>query len=301
MKTIIKAFILSLSFSGAIAQTDSTEKTPSWEFSSSLGLNLSHTLNVNAPINAPKQGFATTNTIDLSANYIKENSRFKSQNEFHWAFSFFKASANAATQNTADQVNSLHDFSYSIGKKRVWNVNLIAKAETPIFKLYEGNFLKDYEQLGQVQRFLNPYKYVLSPGIKYQPKKWLGISISPYSVQFFGLTDQKIADKGQHTEEQNPDGHYKLKVNEVLGAETNIWITKKFKRRAEINYRLNISSNYFENTLKNGKMGGIFITKINIIKNLGLTHRATLKGDLAQKPYKPFYNQVVLLAYNLSF
>jgi hypothetical protein len=301
MKNLINIFILSLTFSVVFAQTDSTEKVPSWEFATTLGLNLSHTLNANAPTNAPKQGFATTNAVDFTANYVKEKSRFKAQNEFHWTFSFFKSKSNVATQNTADAVNTLHDFSYSINKKGVWNINLIAKAETPIFKLYEGNFLKDYDQLGQVQRFLNPYKYTLSPGIKYQPKKWLGISISPYSVEFFGLTDQKIGDKGQHIQEQETDGHYKLKTKEVLGAETNIWITKKFKKRADINYRLNISSNYFENTFKNGKMGGIFITNVNLIKNLKLTHRATLKGDLAQKPYKPFYNQVILLAYSVAF
>ncbi len=299
MKNIIY-IILFLVFSETIAQTDSTEKTPKWEFVVGMGFNLSHTLNINAPTNAPKTGFSTTEALDLTANYIKENSRFTAQNELHWTFSFYKSKANSASQNTADQVQTLHDFSYSIKKGGVWNFNLIAKAESQIFKLYEGNYLQDYEQLGQIQRFLNPYKYSLSPGIKYQPNKWLGISISPYSVQFFGLTDQKIADKGQFIEEQNPDGHYKKKVNEVLGAETNIWITKKFKKRAEINYRLNVSSNYFENILKNGKMGGTFITKINIIKNLSLSHRAILKGDLAQKPYKPYYNQVILLAYSLT-
>lgn len=300
MKKLSILFIF-LSFRTFAQDTTEVEKAPSWEKSISLGLNLSHTLNINAPTNAPKQGFSTTDAVDLTLNYIKEKSRFKVQNTLNWTFSFFKSKTNSATRNTADQMQTFHDFSYSFKKGGAWNINLIAKTESPIFRLYEGNYLKDYDQLGQVQRFLNPYRYTLSPGIKYQPNKWLGISISPYSVEFFGLTDQQIADKGQHIEEQESDGHYKKKITTVLGAESNIWIIKKFKKRAEINYKLNISSNYFQNTLKNGKMSGTFITKLNLIKNLSLSHRAMLKGDLAQKPYKPFYNQVLLLAYTLSF
>lgn len=299
MKNISILFIF-LSF-GAFAQTDSTEKTPRWEFATSLGLNLSHTLNLNPPTNAPKQGFGTTNSLDLTANFIKENSRFKAQNEFHWTFSFYKAKANSPTQNTADQAQTLHDYSYSLKKSGSWNVNVIIKTESPIFTLFDEDYLRDYECLGQIQRFLNPYKYTISPGIKYQPKKWIGVSISPYSFQVFGLTDQKIADKGQFIDQQETDGHYKLKIREILGAESNIWITKKFKQRGEISYRINISSNYFENTFKNGKLGGNFITKINLFKGLSLSHRAILKGDFAKKPFKPYYNQVVLLAYSLSF
>lgn len=276
------------------------EKLPSWEIISTVGLNLTHTLNVNAPKNAPKQGFATTNALDLTTNYIKDKSLFKAYNELHWTFAFFKAKTNAATQNTADQMQTLHDIALSFNIKGVWNINLISKIETPIFTLYESNYLRDYEQLGQAQRFINPYRLALSPGFKYQPQKWLGISISPYSIEFFGLTDQKIADKGQFVQDQEANGHYKLRSTELLGAETNIWITKKIKKIAEINYRINLSSNYFENTFKNGRMGGLFITKLNLYKNISLSHRAALKGNLSQKPFKPFYSQVILISYTFS-
>ena len=296
---LLQAGILSAKIS--ISDSVKVEKTPSWETSASLGLSLSHTLNLNPPASAPKQGFSTTDALDLTANYIKENSRLKAQNELHWTFSFFKARASLPTQNTADQVQTLHDFSYSFKKKKAWNINLIAKSESQFFTLYDNNYLKDFTNMGPIQRFLNPYRYTLSPGIKYQPNKFLGISISPYSVDFFGLTDRAIADKGTFIDEKDANNKYKSRIKNVLGAEANIWFTKKIKKRAELTYRLNVSSNYFENILKNGKIGGTFITKVNLVKNLSLTHRAILKGDLAQKPFKPFYNQVILLAYSVAF
>ncbi len=66
-------------------------------------------------------------------------------------------------------------------------------------------------------------------------------------------------------------------------------------------YRLGISSDYFSNVATNGLMDGLFITKIKIIKNVYLSHRAIIKGDFASKPFKPYYTQTILLSYAKSF
>lgn len=303
----MKKILFLMCFTGQIlyAQTDSTkteeeEKTPAWEKSLSVGLNLSHTLNANAPTSAPKQGFSTTNAIDIDFNYVKEGSRLNFKNELHWTFSFFKSNTKTPSQNTADALTSFHNLAYSLRKNGRWNANIIVTTETPVFKQYEGNYLKDYDQLGQIQRFLNPYEYKLSPGLKYQHNKYFGISISPYAVKFFGLTDQFIADKGAFIEEQKPDGHYKTKISERLGAEVIFKYKRVYKKKLDMNYTLTASSNYFENILKNGHLTGIFLTKFTLFKGFSISHRATLKGNLAQKPFKPYYNQVILLAYTLA-
>jgi hypothetical protein len=298
---------------GAFAQTpDSTktrvaqqtseevEKTPSWEKSISFGLNLSHTLNVNAPTSAPKEGFSTTDAIDAEASYVKEGSRLKFKNEFHWSFSFFKANGSTPMQNTTDALTTFQDLSYSLRKNGKWNVNVVLQTETPIFTQYEGSYLKDYDQLGEIQRFLNPYSFNISPGLKFQPNKDFGISISPYAIKLFGLTDQKIADKGQWITDQNIDGHYKLQNTTRLGAQIVLKFTKKIKKKIILDYGLNLSSNYFENILKNGNMSGQFITKFNLFNGFWISHRATLKGNFADNPFKPYYSQVILLAYTLA-
>ena len=66
-------------------------------------------------------------------------------------------------------------------------------------------------------------------------------------------------------------------------------------------YRLGISTDYFSKVAKNGLMDGLFITKIKIIKNLFLSHRAIIKSNFADKPFKPYYTQTILLSYAKSF
>lgn len=281
------------------------EKVPNWEKSLSLGLNISHTLNINAPSSgSPKSGFGSSNNIGLTFNYIKEASKFKMQNDASWTFAFYKAKKASPTQNTSDIVNFNHDFALAFKKGGDWNVNIIMNEETSGFNLYDQNYLKDYNQLSAIQRFLNPFTVTINPGIKYQPTKQFGISLSPYAVQIRGVMDQAIADKDLHFQDIDdrikPDGHYKTSFSKTLGASTNIWYKLKVKKFLSLDYKLFLSSNYFENILKNGQMKGQFKTDINLFKGLLLTHIGNLKGDFAKKPLKPFYNQVVLLGYKLN-
>ena len=90
-----------------------------------------------------------------------------------------KADVKSRTVNTADQFLTFHDIFYKLSKKGKLSSNIIIKTETPIFTLYEESFLKDYNQLGPIKSFLNPYTVVISPGIKneFSPKN--SISLSP--------------------------------------------------------------------------------------------------------------------------
>jgi hypothetical protein len=281
------------------------EKVPSWEKSLSLGLNISHTLNVNAPSSgSPKSGFGSSNNIGFTMNYIKESSKFKMQNDASWTFAFYRAKTSSPTQNTSDIVNFNHDIALAFKKGGDWNVNIIMNEETSGFTLYDQNYLKDQVALGPIQKFLNPYTITINPGIKYQPTKQFGISISPYAIQLRGARDQAIADKDLHftdiDDRTNPDGTYKKAFTKTLGASTNIWYKLKVKKFLTLDYKLFLSSNYFESIFKNGQLKGQFKTDINLFKGLLLTHIGNLKGDFANKPLKPFYNQVVLLGYRLS-
>ena len=66
-------------------------------------------------------------------------------------------------------------------------------------------------------------------------------------------------------------------------------------------YRLSLSSDYFEKFGKNGLMDGLFITRIKIIKDIYLTHRLELKNNLAGNLLKPYFNQSILLSYSKAF
>jgi hypothetical protein len=287
------------------AKVEAEPKEPNWEKTLSFGLNISHTLNVNAPTaGAPKSGFGSTNNVGFTLNYIKEASKFKMQNDASWTFALYRAKKATPTVNISDIVNLNHDFALAFKKGGQWNVNIIMNEETSGFTLYDQNNMKDITNLGPIQKFLNPYTVTINPGIKYQPTKQFGISISPYAVQFRGVTEQSIADKDLHFQDIDDrtavDGTYKKSFSKTLGASTNIWYKLKVKKFLTLDYKLFLSSNYFENILKNGQMKGQFKTDIKLFKGLLLTHIGNLKGDFANKPLKPFYNQVVLLGYKLS-
>ena len=127
------------------------------------------------------------------------------------------------------------------------------------------------------------------------------ISLSPYTFHLFGIGNPSIADKGLYINEMDGSGKYKRVMFKRLGAEANFWYDKKVKQRLKMQYRLSFSSDYFGNFGKNGLMDGLFITKIKLIKDIYLTHRATIKSDLAINFIKPYYNQVALIRYSKSF
>ena len=224
-------------------------------------------------------------------------------NELHWTVGIQKSGLSGGThiQRATDNINTLHDFSFAINKSNKWNFNLILKTNTSIFTIFDGDYFKDYNNNGKTQAFLNPYEVTISPGIKYQPDKYFRLSISPYSINLYGLTNQQIANTGFYTQTFDATNNYNLFVFKQLGAALNIWYDRKIKKWLEMQYRLGVSSDYFSKIVKNGLMNGLFITKVKLIKNVYLTHRAILKADFTMKPFKPYYSQTILLSYTKSF
>lgn len=279
------------------------EPAKSYQYSFALGLNLSNVMEFNAPSGPDKKNFSATSTLDLGLDYYKEGNRFAMTNELHWTFAVQKSGISGSDhiQKVSDDFTTLHDFSYTLSKNSKWNTNLIVKSSTSIFTIYDGDYFKDYNNNGRIQGFLNPYQLVLSPGIKYQPNDYFRLSLSPYSVSFYGLISQQIANTGFYTQTYDINGNYDLFVFNQLGAELNIWYDRKYKKWLEMQYRLGFSSDYFSKTNTSVLMDGMFITKIRIFKNLYLTHRAILKGDVLETPLKPYYKQTILLSYAKSF
>ena len=286
-----------------VAVTPSEEVEKAYHFTFSIGFNLGNVLEYNSPSGTDKKSFSGTSALDLGFDYYKETSRFAMTNELHWNLAVQKSGlANTdRIQRVNDELATLHDFSFTLSKNSKWNVNLIAKTNTSVFTIYDGDYFKDYNQNGKIQGFINPYEVVFSPGIKYQPNDYFRLSLSPYSVSLYGLTNQQIANTGNFTQTYDANDDYDLFVFKQLGAELNIWYDRKYKKWLEMQYRIGVSSDYFSEITRNGLVDGLFITKFKIIKNVSLTHRASLKADLFQTNFKPNYKQTILLSFSKSF
>ncbi|NDP26806.1 MAG: hypothetical protein GZ087_05175 [Flavobacterium sp.] len=279
------------------------EPVKSYQYSFALGFNVSNVLEFNSPSGPDKKSFSATTSLDLGLDYSKDGNPFAMTNELHWTLAVQKdgISGSDRIQKVSDDFITLHDFSYTLNKNSKWNANLIVKTSTSIFTIYDGSYFKDYNNLGKIQGFLSPYQVNLSPGLKYQPNDYFRLSFSPYSVSLYGLTSQRIANTGFYTQTYDTSGDYDLFVFDQLGAELNIWYDRKYKKWLEMQYRLGFSSDYLSKNDTNVLMDGLFITKIRIVKNIYLTHRAILKGDLLETPLKPYYKQTILLSFAKSF
>lgn len=274
-----------------------------WKFLLSVGLNVESIIEFNNPFGADKTSLSGTCSIDAGVNYSKQGSRFAMTNELHYIFGLQKPGFTSTDhlQRVSDNVNFLQDLSLAIGKTKKWNFNIITKAATSFFTTYTGEYFKDYTGFGKEKAFLSPYDVTISPGIKWQPNKYLRVSISPYSFNLYGVKNQQVSSKGIYITDLDVSGNYKKNLFKRLGAEINFWYDRQIRKWLDVQYRLGISSNYFEKIAKNGLMDGLFITRIKLIKDLYLTHRATINGDFAMSPFKPYYNQSILLSYSGSF
>lgn len=272
-------------------------------FTFGIGLNLENVLEYNTPNKPDKKIFSATTAIDLGINYLKESSRFAMTNEFHWTAGIQKEGTTGSDKiiRTSDELLTLHDYSITLSKNSNWNFNLIAKTATSLFTIYDGDYFKDYNEVGKNQAFLSPYDLTLSPGIKYQPNKNFRVSISPFSINMYGLLSQSIANTGYYTHTFDDNNEYDLYIFTKQGADLNIWYDKKVKNWLEMQYRLGVSSDYFSKETIIGILDGLFITKIKLFKNLSLAHRAVLRGDFVTQPFKPYYKQNILLSFSKSF
>jgi hypothetical protein len=274
-----------------------------WQFSLGIGLNLGNILEYNPPSGNDKKSFSATVALDAGVNYRKDGSRFAMTNELHWLFSLQKSGLTSGDhiQRISDNISTLHDLSVATGKSRKWNFNLIVKATTSVFNIYNGDYFTDINKLGKTQGFISPYDITVSPGIKWQPGKYLRLSISPYSFNLYGVKSQQVSNTGIFITDTDASGNYKKFLFSRLGAEINIWYDRRIKTWLELQYRLGISANYFEKITRDGTLDGLFLTNIRLVKGLYLTHRATLKGNYAGKPFRPYFQQSVLLSFTKNF
>ncbi len=286
-----------------IAASELQPKERPWRFTAAVGVNLGSVLEFNNPIGSDKKTLSLNTSLDVGLNYRKPGRRFEMTNELHYLFGIQKEGLSGGThlQRVQDNLATLHDISVGLGKKNTWNFNVILKASTSVFEIFDGDYFKDFTSFGRIKGFASPYDITVSPGIKYQPNQSFRISLSPYSFQLYGVKNKEISNKGIFITDLDASGNYKNFIYKRLGAEVNFWFDKKIKEWLDMQYRLSFSSDYFENFGKNGLMDGLFITRIKIVKDIYITHRLSLSSNLARDFWKPYFNQNIMISYSKSF
>lgn len=274
-----------------------------WTFQLSVGLNASYTNNVNVPGGTSDNGFSGSSTVDVYIN--KTEGKFLSSNEFHYQVSFFRAGGKSADViKSFDNLYSLHDWSLRNAAGDKWNLNFIAKISTPLIRSWPGGLLRrpDNTVITAVEKPGNPYDVSFAPGFKCIISKRLNISLSPYALRFYGVTDQAIADQAIYDTGgiEEKTGRYRKARTEKKGAELNIWFDWNVKEILTCEYRVDFSSKYSASIFKEGLFNGFFTTRLKLISNLYLTHRGILTGIADQRPLKPEWRQTVLLSYSLT-
>jgi len=280
-----------------------TAKISPWMKIMSLGFNLGYLLERNNPL-APNSDVITfTSAFNFGLNYYKDSSKFEMTNELHYLSSVQNENITGGVRlkRIQNDLSTLHDFSYGISKNNKVKANLILRSATPVLTIYNGDYYYDYNNKGAIQGFLSPYDLVVSPGIKYQPNQFLRMSFSIYAFQLYGIVSDKIANKGIYITDYDKNCKFKKFLFKHLGAEFNLWYDGQITEWLFVQYRLSVSTDFFESFGKNGLVDGLFITKIKIFKDFYLSHQSIIKSNFAVKFLKPFYNQMLLLTYDKSF
>lgn len=248
-----------------------------------------------------KNSFSLNGSLDLGYTYKKPKGIFSTTNELHYTIGVQKESLTSTTelQRAQDDIQTLHDIGFAFTKKHRWKMNLIAKSATSIFTIFDNNYFKDVSGNGRIQSVLSPFSLILSPGIQYQPIEPLRISLSPYSTELYGVTSDKISSKGIFITDTNDSGNYEKLITKRQALEFNIWFDYRIKEWFEMQYRLGIYSNYQKGFSNNAVVEGLFISKIKLIKNLYLSHRATLNSDLFINLSSPFFTQNIQINYTI--
>jgi hypothetical protein len=300
----VKAPVATPEVASVASPTPEVPKEHPLKFTANFGFNISHILEYNSDVdtNKAKSSMAGSASVDLYLKYEKEGSRFQMSNELHWLFSLQKADLKNADriQLVNEEFRTLHDYSFGISRNNKWSLNVITNFTTTLFTQY-GSYFKNYDSTGKTKGFLSPYSLTIAPGIKCEPIKGLKISLSPYSMNIYGVKDDEIANKGIYITDTNADHTYKRVLYKPHGAETNIWYDATVGNWLVITWRLGISYDYTSTTDHKALMDGLFITSIKLYKNIYLTHNGVLKGDLLQTQLKPYYSQTVMLSYSKAF
>jgi hypothetical protein len=292
-----------IAISDSIATTKDSTKVSPWLKTVALGFNLGYLLERNNPL-APNTDVITfTSAFNFGLSYFKDSSKYEMTNELHYLSSIQNESATGGIRlkRVQDDLTTLHDISYGITKNNKLRLNLILRFATPVFTIYNGDYYKDYNSLGPTQSFLSPYDFIISPGIKYQPNEFLRMSFSIYAFQLYGVANYKIAQKGIFITDFDENCKYKNFLFKHLGAEFNLWYDGQVKEWLFVQYRLSVSTDFFESFGKNGLVDGLFITRIKIFKDFYLSHQAMIKTNFAVNFLKPFYNQMLLFTYEKTF
>ena len=285
---------------------DSTKKAKEaarvWKFPITIGLSLSHTVHsvATAANGGGKEGFVIANSFDIAANYFKKGQKLRMKNKLNWSFGLTLPNLKGTpVQKSSDNFKLFNDISTAFSKNDKWAFNLAINFGTSIFTVYDGNFLSDVRGNGAIRKFLSPYTVSFAPGIKYEPNENFSVSISPYSLNILGVSNNEIAQKGLHIQDTQLDGiTYKNKVIEK-GAQINMAYTGDFKTWWSADYRMVINSAYFDD-LKNGNLDLTLINNFRLSKTIGLQHRFLFLGDFGAIPFSPFFEQMVMISYKVK-
>lgn len=281
---------------------ESNPITKNYSFNYAFGITLGNFLEFNNPSSTDKKSFSIASSLDINYRYNKPNAFITMSHELHYTFGVQKESLGSTTnlQRVQDDLATLHDISFRIKRNSKWNINLIAKFNTSLFAIYDGEYFTDVNNLGRIKNFLSPYSLSLAPGIKYDVSNTLKISLSPYSFEMYGVKNTEISNKGIYITDVDGLGNYKKSIIRKQGLEFNFWFDKTVKDWLEMQYRVSINSDYAGGLGKNAIMDGLFLTRAKVLKNIYLTHRATLYNNLAGNLLKPYFTQTIQLSYNKS-
>ncbi len=249
-----------------LQETEDTIQAP-WSYSAFLSQQINQASFSNW-VQGGENMFASTSIVQMTANF--QNDIFSWENRLNMAFGLIKSEDTPMRKNE-DRIHLLSKAGREISPHL--NTSFLGEFRSQFYKGY--NYPNDSVV---VSRFMAPGHLSLSLGIDYKPWEFLSLFISPASGKFTFVRDQELANKGAfgvRPAEYDQDGNLIREgsnLNAEFGALINIMFSKVLMGDVEVDSRLSLFNNLFDDDRSNRKNTDVdWETSVNIKINRYIT------------------------------
>jgi len=249
-KLLVSAFLFFVGFSLANAQTDALSKitkkdTSYWNATVLFGLNGTQTSFVNWAAGG-RNNLSALGFLNGTASYHKNH--WKWDNDLKVALGgvlFLDKAPGSKYQKTDDRIEANSTIGYEFKKK--WFLTLTAGFKT---QMMDG-FMTPEDTL-RSSTFMAPGYLNAALGVEYAPSKYMNIFLSPISLKYTFVRDQRLANEGAFgVEPAFSLGGTVIQTGkrfrQEYGAYFRFIFNKELIKNIEMKSRLELFSNYLHN------------------------------------------------------
>ncbi|MDL2283114.1 DUF3078 domain-containing protein [Odoribacter sp. OttesenSCG-928-G04] len=232
MNMKLSFLVLTLSILALTTSAQSYSRDSSWVRKGIINANLSQSSLSNWSAGG-ESAVGLESMLAYDINYKKGNQLWNNRFEFAYGLNY---TDNNGTRKTNDKIYVSSTYGYQVVK------NLYASALLSFQSQFAKGYNYDVNDINYISRFLSPGYLTVGAGATWTPKPYFTATISPATWRGTFVRDDSLANIGAYGVDE---GDHLLSE---FGANVKMEVTYEFLKNMTIYSRLNLYSNYLEDT-----------------------------------------------------